>query len=50
MHQPDQVDELLEAWRRWLCSWLGHDVVTNPRGAPVVGPFKVCRRCGKWER
>lgn len=33
------------AWRRWLCSLLGHAFVAA--GVQGVLEFPVCRRCGK---
>lgn len=42
--------DLLESLLRAICRRYGHRTTENTRGAPVVGPFKVCLRCGKWER
>ena len=34
---------------RLLCQEVGCRVATVER-APVLGPFRMCIRCGRWER
>lgn len=44
------IKEWEELFRRWICSWWGHNWQGDERGAPVVPYFVVCLRCGKWAR
>ena len=40
---------LTERIHRALCWVLGHSWI-KAHAEPVIGPFAVCRRCGKWSR
>jgi len=35
---------------RFVCRVFGHAWRLDRRGEPVVSPFAVCVRCGKWAR